>query len=164
MRISDWSSDVCSSDLTHHGLWPDGKTREWPQYCLPTSLLPERVLSQHLCATPDLQLIQHEWAKHGTCTRDTPAQFFDRSRRLYARLRYPDMDALSRRKLTAGAFAEAMARANPGLQADMLRVTAIRHGWLEEVWVCLDTASRYPRCPSFQGGLAKTRHTGSARC
>src|SRR3546814_19482213 len=82
MRISDWSSDVCSSDL-----------------------------------------------KHGTCTRDTPAQFFDRSRRLYARLRYPDMDALSRRKLTAGAFAEAMARANPGLKADMLRVTANRHGW-----------------------------------
>src|SRR3546814_19419055 len=73
-----------------------------------------------------------------------------------SRLRYPVMDALSRRKLTAGAFAEAMARANPGLKADMLRVTANRHGWLEEVWVCLDTAYRYHRCPSFQGGLAKT--------
>src|SRR3546814_3569082 len=66
------------------------------------------------------------------------------------------MDARSRRKLTASSFAEAMARANPGLKADMLRVTANRHGWLEEVWVCLDTAYRYPRCPSFQGGLAKT--------
>ena len=29
---------------------------------------------------------------------DTPAAFFARSRRLYARLRYPDMNALSRRK------------------------------------------------------------------
>src|SRR3546814_9276001 len=65
--------------FTLHGLWPDGKTKEWPQYCRPATLLPERVLSQHLCSTPDLQLIQPEWAKHGTCTRDTPAQFFDRS-------------------------------------------------------------------------------------
>src|SRR3546814_12998554 len=48
--------------FTLHGLLPDGKTKEWPQYCRPASLLPERVLSQHLCATPDLQLIQHEWA------------------------------------------------------------------------------------------------------
>ena len=63
-------------------LWPDGKTKEWPQYCRPASLLSERVLAQHLCATPDLQLIQHEWAKHGTCTSDSPAQFFDHSRRL----------------------------------------------------------------------------------
>jgi ribonuclease T2 len=139
--------------FTLHGLWPDGKTKEWPQYCAPARLLPESVLSQHMCATPNLQLIQHEWAKHGTCTRDTPAEFFERSRTLYARLRYPDMDALSRRTLAAGEFAKAMARANPDLDADMMRITANKNGWLEEVWICLDTAYRYHRCPSFQGGL-----------
>ena len=139
--------------FTLHGLWPDGKTREWPQYCRPTRLLSKRVLSQHMCATPNLQLIQHEWAKHGTCTRDSPSEFFERSRTLYARLRYPDMDALSRRTLTAGDFAKAMATANPGLDADMMRITANENGWLEEVWFCLDLAYRYHRCPSFQGGL-----------
>ncbi|MCM8730757.1 ribonuclease T [Hephaestia sp. GCM10023244] len=142
--------------FTLHGLWPDGKTKEWPQYCRATGLLPERILAQQLCTTPDLQLIQHEWAKHGTCTRDTPAQYFARARRLYARLHYPDMDALSRRPLTAGGFAAAMARANPGLGADMLRITANRSGWLEEIWVCLDTAYRYRRCSAFQRGLAAT--------
>src|SRR3546814_20077605 len=25
MRISDWSSDVCSSDLVHHAITPDGR-------------------------------------------------------------------------------------------------------------------------------------------
>src|SRR3546814_7001330 len=34
MRISDWSSDVCSSDLPGHpggpGLWPGGKPRRHP--------------------------------------------------------------------------------------------------------------------------------------
>jgi len=140
--------------FTLHGLWPDGVGKAWPQYCRATTLLPRPVIAAHLCATPSVQLIQHEWAKHGTCTADTPARFFARSRALYARLRYPDMDALSRRRgLTAGQFAAAMARSNPGLRADMMRVTANRQGWLEEVWLCLDKAYRYRRCPSFQGGL-----------
>jgi len=49
-----------------------------------------------------------------------------------------------------------VARANPGLRADIMRVTANRQGWLEEVWVCLDKGYRYRRCPSFQGGLKPT--------
>lgn len=141
--------------FTLHGLWPDGVGKQWPQYCRSTGVLPTRVIARHLCATPSVQLTQHEWAKHGTCTRDTPATFLARSRRLYARLRYPDMTALSRRKaLTVGQFAAALARANPGLDPNMMRVTANRDGWLEEVWLCLDTRYRYRRCPSFETGLA----------
>lgn len=140
--------------FTLHGLWPDGVGKTWPQYCRATTLLPKAVIAQHLCANPSVQLTQHEWAKHGTCTSDSPPRFLARSRTLYARLRYPAMDALSRRKvLTAGDFAAAMARANPGMKADMMRITADRRGWLEEVWVCLDKTYRYRRCPSFQGGL-----------
>ena len=139
--------------FTLHGLWPDGIGKTWPQYCHATTLLPHQTIAAHLCATPSVQLVQHEWAKHGTCTSDTPAQFFARSRRLYGRLRYPDMNALSRRPLTAGRFAEALARANPGLSADMMRITADRQGWLEEVWLCLGKDYRYRRCPVTQGGL-----------
>lgn len=143
--------------FTLHGLWPDGVGKTWPQYCRAATLLPKPVIAQHLCANPSVQLTQHEWAKHGTCTSDSPAAFLARSRNLYARLRYPDMNALSRRKaLTAGQFAAAVAHANPGLRADMMRVTANRQGWLEEVWVCLDKGYRYRRCPSFQGGLKPT--------
>ncbi len=38
----------------------------------------------------------------------------------------------------------------------MMRVTANRQGWLDEVWICLDKAFRYRRCPAHQGGLATT--------
>jgi ribonuclease T2 len=141
--------------FTLHGLWPDGADKEWPQYCRSTALVPQPVIRRNLCATPSAQLIQHEWAKHGTCmTGYDPARYFGRATALYGRLRYPDMEALSRRTLTAGAFAAAMARANPGLRPDMMRVTATRQGWLDEVWVCLDKAFRYRRCPAHQGGLA----------
>jgi ribonuclease T2 len=136
-----------------HGLWPDGRGREWPQYCRPAAALPREVIRRNLCTTPSAQLLQHEYAKHGTCMGISPAAYFDRSSRLYARLRYPDMDALSRRRaLTTGQFLQAFARANPGLSPDMLRVTADRQGWLDEVWLCLDTRFAYARCPAGQSG------------
>lgn len=143
--------------FTLHGLWPDGVGKDWPQYCRPAELLPQRVIRANLCATPSVQLLQHEWAKHGTCMAGYgPARYFGRATALYGRLRYPDMDALSRRQLTAGGLAAAMARVNPGLSANMMRITADRQGWLDEVWVCLDKAFRYSRCPVHQGGLAQT--------
>jgi ribonuclease T2 len=140
--------------FTLHGLWPDGVGRDWPQYCRAAALLPAPVVRAHLCATPSAQLLQHEWAKHGTCMAGSdPAAYFRRSTRLYRKLRYPDMDALSRGPLTAGHFAERFAAANPGVSADSVRVTANRQGWLDEVWLCLDKAFRYERCRAGSGGL-----------
>jgi ribonuclease T2 len=141
--------------FTLHGLWPDGVGKDWPQYCAPTGLVPRPVVRAALCATPSPQLIQHEWAKHGTCMPgERPATYFARATRAYARLRYPDMDALSRSPLTVRRFVAAMQTNNRGLRADMMRVTADRQGWLDEVWVCMDTRFRYRRCPAHQGGLA----------
>ncbi|KQM64915.1 ribonuclease T [Sphingomonas sp. Leaf17] len=140
--------------FTLHGLWPDGVGKDWPQYCKSTDLLSAATIRRNLCSTPSAQLLQHEWAKHGTCMPGfDPDAYFARSTALYGRLRYPDMNALSRRPLTAGGLAQAMARSNPGLGAGMMRVTANRQGWLDEIWICLDTAFRYTRCPAHQGGL-----------
>lgn len=141
--------------FTLHGLWPDGVGKDWPQYCRAAEFVPSPVIRAHLCTTPSAQLLQHEWAKHGTCMPGyRPATYFNQSARLYGKLRYPDMDALSRAPLTAGRFAVAMAAANPGLKADMMRVTANKQGWLDEVWICLDRRFRYRRCPVHQGGLS----------
>lgn len=140
--------------FTLHGLWPDGVGRDWPQYCQATPMLPPAVIRQNLCATPSAQLLQHEWAKHGTCMAgETPASYFRRSTALYRQLRYPDMDALSRRPtLTVGALAQAFAAANPGMDADMVRVTVNKRGWLDELWLCLDRSVRYARCRADSGG------------
>ena len=140
--------------FTLHGLWPDGRGREWPQYCAPAGILDIGTIRRNLCATPSAQLLQHEYAKHGTCMGVSPAQYFSRSTGLYARLRYPDMDALSRRRgLTAGQFAAAFARANRGITPAMLRVTANRRGWLDEIWLCLDTRMSFAPCRPNSGGV-----------
>lgn len=163
-----WSPNFCSDNprnaafqcsgkngrfgFTLHGLWPDGVGSDWPQYCRATDLLPRKVIRDTLCVMPSVQLIQHEWAKHGTCMTSRPELYFDLSRALYSQIRYPDMAALSRRTaLTVGDFAKAFAAANRGISADMLKVRTTRDGWLEEVWLCMDKALDYTRCPRPQG-------------
>lgn len=136
-----------------HGLWPDGEGKDWPQYCAPVGLLPPQVIRQNLCATPVVQRIQHEWAKHGPCMSRRPEDYFARSTGLYRQLNYPDMRALSRKPLTTARLAQAFAAANPGMRADAVRVRTNRQGWLEELWLCLDKRFRYDRCKPGTGGL-----------
>jgi ribonuclease T2 len=143
--------------FTLHGLWPDGEGAIWPQYCAAAPRLPEALIRRHLCATPSAQLLQHEYAKHGTCTGLPPETYFARSTGLYGRLHFPDMRAIAgRRDLTARQFAAAFARVNPGLTAEMIRLNVNRRGWLEEVWLCLDTRLRYRTCPITQSGAPAT--------
>ena len=140
-----------------HGLWPDGIGETWPQYCRTTPLLPPRVIRGAICTTPSAQLLQHEWAKHGTCMAGyDPARYFRLSTGLYAKLRFPDMNALAATTMNAGDMAQAMAKLNPGLRADGMRITTDRQGWLDELWICLDKAFAYARCPAHQGGVSPT--------
>lgn len=140
--------------FTLHGLWPDGIGKSWPQYCTRTALLPDAVIRENLCATPSVQLLQHEWAKHGTCMPGKPRDYFGKARRLYDAIRYPDMAALSRRPLTVAQFKTAMAAVNPRVPAQAMRVTLSRQGWLDELWLCLDKRLRYERCKAGGGGAA----------
>ena len=141
--------------FTLHGLWPDGVGAQWPQYCTRAAIVPAAVIRQTLCATPSAQLIQHEYAKHGTCMGTTPQEYFARSTRLYGALRFPDMIALSRRPLTVGVLKAQIAAANLGLPKSAILVTlATRQGWLDELWLCFDTRLRYARCRAGTGGAA----------
>lgn len=144
--------------FTLHGLWPDGDgVNRWPQYCTPARLLSEPVIRRNLCVTPSPQLLQHEYAKHGTCMNVTPAAYFNQASALYGRIRYPDMEALSRRRgLTVGMFAQAFARANRGLTPQMFKVTTTRQGWLDEIWICLDRRLRDTGCPAHQRSASPT--------
>ena len=139
-----------------HGLWPDGQGKLWPQYCRPAAILPPKVVSDMLCTTPSADLIQHEWAKHGTCMANEPTAYFAEARKLYQMLRFPDMMALSRQQgLTVDQVRKAFAKVNsgvPGLTEDAVRVTTSRNGWLSELWLCLNSKRAFARCERSQGG------------
>ncbi len=140
--------------FTLHGLWPDGDgPNRWPQYCHPVAILTDAQIAAGSKATPSPQLLQHEWAKHGSCMTDDPVRYFNEEDRIYAGIRTPDMATLAhRRGLTAGQFQSAFAAANPGMTADMMRLNVNKKGWLEEVWLCLGLDKRPRACPTGQGG------------
>ena len=134
-----------------HGLWPNGAGKSWPQYCRPAQRLSPAILRANLCATPSADLLQHEWAKHGTCMSRQPAAYFDQARGLYGRLRFPHMAALAQdRALTVARFKRAVVVANgrqkPALPEQAVRVDLTRDGWLDEVQICFDQRLKYTRC------------------
>lgn len=119
-----------------HGLWPEGR-RGWPQWCSLTPRPSAQLLRQHLCMTPDARLLEHEWAKHGSCMSRTPEAYFRTAAILWRSLQWPDADRLSRQKdLTAGDLRQAFVLANPGWKPEMVGLTTSRDGWLSELRLC----------------------------
>ena len=134
-----------------HGLWPEGADRDYPQWCATAQTLPQAVVRDQFCTTPSARLIAHEWAKHGTCLTSNPADYFAAGRKLFASLRFPDMDALSRRTLDVGGFKRVMAASNPRIRPSAMTVSTDRNGgWLREVQICLDKAMVPQSCPRAQ--------------
>lgn len=151
--------------FTLHGLWPDGEGATWPQYCAATDILPPATIRPVLCSTPSPQLVQHEWAKHGTCMAADATSYFGEEQRLYRTVHVPDMAALAaRRDLTDRTVRQAIADANPGITADMVRLNLNRRGWLSELWFCLGRDKRPVRCaapPANPGARVRVQAAGA---
>jgi ribonuclease T2 len=154
-RASDECADRATrSGFSLHGLWPNGGgPGKWPQYCHPVAILTDAEIRTGIGATPSPQLLQHEWAKHGSCVTSDATAFFTEEDRLFHAVHAPDMMTLAhRRGLTVATFQSAFAAANPGLRADMIHVGVNRSGWLEEVDLCLGLDKRPRVCPADAAG------------
>lgn len=137
-----------------HGLWPEAHGRQWPQYCRPTRPLPRALVRRHLCETPSVDLLQHEWARHGSCATRDPARFLRAGSIMYRAVRYPDMNRLSRSPLTVRQFETAFAARNRGVSPAMLTVDVNARGWLTEVRICLGRNFRPRNCPPHVRGAS----------
>jgi ribonuclease T2 len=149
-----------------HGLWPDAEGQGEPRWCRKVPALSKALVRQNFCSTPSPQLQQREWAKHGSCITRDPAAYFASANRLFASIKAPDMNALSRAPLDVRGFTAAIVAANPGLPADAVRIDLSDIGWLEEVRICYSTDYRPRACPrdiSGAGDGAKVRIWRTAR-
>jgi ribonuclease T2 len=135
-----------------HGLWPEGE-QTWPQWCRAVPPPSPTLLRGQLCRTPSVELVAHQWAKHGSCMNRTSAGYFRVSNIIADSMRYPPMERLSRDKaLTAGALRQAFAAANVGRPPGSFGLLVSRSGWLKEVRVCMNRRFRAARCPTRQKG------------
>ena len=106
------------------------------------------LLRRHLCMTPEPRLLEHEWAKHGSCMARTPDAYFRVSAILWQSLRLPDADRLSRQQgLTVRDLRDAFVIANPDWRADQIGAVINRRGWLQELRLCYSARYMPARCP-----------------
>lgn len=139
---------------TLHGLWPNADGKPYPRYCRPATRVSTATIRSNLCRTPSVDLIQHEWAAHGTCGWDTAEAYFERSATLYDGLRKPDPTALApgARGPTAGQLRDAFVAANRGLPRNAVYIAVASGNRLREVRICHDTAFRPSACPGGDVG------------
>ena len=139
-----------------HGLWPDGAGETYPQFCRPATQLDRKTVRNNWCMTPSVTLLQHEWAKHGTCRWTTPKSYFGIERRLSDAVKLPDASALPAAGMTAGAIRAAIVALNPSLPRDALFVGTDKRQRLTEVRLCLDLAYKPVPCEGGRIGAGDT--------
>lgn len=131
-----------------HGLWPQARRGQSPQWCSLTPRPSPDLIRRNLCMTPAPRLLEHEWAKHGSCMTKTPEAYFKTSSILWQSIRWPDADRLSRQDaLTVGDLRSAFVIANPDWRREMIGVVLSRGGWLREVRLCYGRDFMPTPCP-----------------
>lgn len=136
-----------------HGLWPEAGKGPPPQWCASRPRPSPELVRSNLCMTPVPWLLEHEWAKHGTCMVRKPETYFRVSAILWRSLKWPDADRLSRQDgLTAGDLRRAFVAANPGWRPDQVALLTSRTGWLREVHLCYGRDFRPKDCPHGKRG------------
>jgi ribonuclease T2 len=135
-----------------HGLWPEANRGAW----CPTKLRPSpEQIRRNLCMTPVPWLLEHEWAKHGSCMVKRPETYFKVSGILWRSLRWPDADRLSRKKeLTAGDLRKQFVRRNPDWKTSQVGIETSRSGWLRGIHLCYSKDFMPRTCPKAGFGPA----------
>ncbi len=159
---ASWSPEYCRRDrqsmqcsgrngrfgFVLHGLWPEARRGPPPQWCATTPRPSPELIRRNLCMTPVPWLLEHEWAKHGSCMVRTPEAYYRVSSILWRSLRWPDADRLSRQDgLTAGDLRRAFVLANPDWRSDQVGVLLSGNGWLREIKLCYGRDFMPQTCP-----------------
>ncbi|MDD5168753.1 MAG: hypothetical protein PHN75_08045 [Syntrophales bacterium] len=151
----DYQCRYNSFEFVVHGLWPQSETAKdkfgHPRFCRTLDKIDQGVIKKHFCTMPNPDLMQEEWAKHGSCAFDKAASYFNKIEDLSRALRKPDIRALhSRMKgdMTAGDVVRAFVLENRtmGLTQDNLVVWVAKGNYLREVVICYDNDFAFKDC------------------
>jgi|SRR5271166_4778680 len=134
--------------LVVHGLWPQYNDGKWPQDCSTTPPVAKATVNHMLPIMPGAQLIQHEWAKHGTCTGLTVNDYFASIEKLYTGLTVPDeFKRPTDTAQTSPADIEAAFASANNAPKEAFRVSCPQNEF-SAVEICLTKDLKYQACPT----------------
>jgi ribonuclease T2 len=132
-----------------HGLWPQNESG-YPSFCEPGGRFVSRQALQEAAGLfPDEGLARYEWRKHGSCTGESPAEYFRAVGRARDRVQLPERlrGPQTETRVLAHEIELAFANANPGLRPEMMAVECGRRIF-QEIRICLDKDLRgFRACP-----------------
>ncbi len=132
-----------------HGLWPQNNDGTWPQFCAPTPASSD--LARNLDITPDMDLIQHEWTKHGTCSGLADGPYFQAAHRAFAQFTAPLqlIGMNNSRTYTTLYTMNMLYLANPAFPRGSLSLSC-RAGHVTSVEACFNKALEPMRCQGLK--------------
>jgi ribonuclease T2 len=141
------SPEQCSKSygFVVHGLWPQNE-RGWPESCSTPGTLDGALIEELLPLMPSKTLVEHEWAKHGTCSGLGPRGYLALLERARSSIAIPPVLNGPRRPVSATLeqIRSMFIAVNPGLTADAMAVAC--KTTVSEVRFCLDKELRFRRC------------------
>jgi ribonuclease T2 len=73
-----------------HGLWPQSKNGAALEDCGSARPVSQQIVRRMLAYFPSASLIQHEWAKHGTCSGLSVNDYFTKAEEAFKAVQVPD--------------------------------------------------------------------------
>ncbi|HKT48918.1 MAG TPA: hypothetical protein VJV96_01410 [Candidatus Angelobacter sp.] len=149
---SDSSSECQAGNHTAfvlHGLWPSSDDDPMkPLNCQPARPVAGDIVQHMLEYFPDKGLIQHEWAKHGTCSGLSSAQYFGKVEQAFKAVQVPDRYKTLTHSQQIGVkdLEHDFAQAN-NAPAKAFRASC-HAGQLVALEACLDKDLHYQACPA----------------
>jgi len=131
-----------------HGLWPQYNNGKWPQDCASSPPVASATVTHMLPIMPGSSLIQHEWAKHGTCSGLSVDDYFAAIEKLYNELQVPDdfKQPSSSSMANPSGIEQKFAAAN-NAPATAFRVSCPQNKF-SALEICLSKDLKYKACPN----------------
>jgi ribonuclease T2 len=128
-----------------HGLWAQNNDGSYPVFCSDEPGPPKPEANVDI--TPDLQLLRHEWAKHGTCSNVGPKRFFAMEHDAFYSLDVPvAFDHIDHEiSMSPGEILELFYKVNPQLPKGSL-VVSCRNDEFTAVEACFTTSLKPMPC------------------
>lgn len=151
-----WGPEFCSivgvspqckpqQSFVLHGLWPQNNDGSYPVFCSdePGPAHPR----ENLDITPDIALLAHEWAKHGTCSDQGPRRYFQMARNAFTSVHMPLVfDKIDHETTMSPAqILAAFYKINPQLPQGSL-IVSCRDDHFTAVEACFTTSMKPMRC------------------
>jgi ribonuclease T2 len=161
-----WSPEFCHSHpaaaqcavhstFVLHGLWPQNSDGTWPQNCSTTPGPADP--SRYSDIYSDPSLLQHEWAKHGTCSGLSPDGYFSAARKSFKAIRIPPQLAglKTQASLPPDQILSLVTAANPQIPEADLAVSC-GNNYLTAIEVCLNKSFQPIPCSGIRSCRANT--------